>query len=118
MDDLQQMSQTDLFNCVESIGKLEWDEQTKVGILNMLAQKLGFNFHKIKTYELIEIGNLVTALRIGLNEDHANGTSNSPLDVGQMDLKVPESLDLISILGSKIIDSQIVSVYSKLFVRY
>lgn len=110
MEDLTQLSAIDLFNCIEPIGKLEWDEQTKAVILNLLVQKLNVRFDKFKTFELIEIGNLVTALHASEDSNFNNNASSpsSAIDISQMDLKVPESLDMISILGSKITDPQVV----------
>lgn len=111
-EDIQQLSTIDLFDCVESIGQLEWDDHTKVRILTHVVQQLPFKISSLPTANLIELGDLLTAIKVDQSQvPLPNGTAfNVPLDLTQMVFNVPLSLDKIAILGSKITDPPTVRI--------
>jgi hypothetical protein len=88
---------------MEPLGKIEWDEETKVGIVSLFAQQLGLTTDKLRTTTLIEMGSLVTVLK--------TSAGSSVPDVSNMNMTIPASFDVLSILGSKITDPVMVREY-------
>jgi hypothetical protein len=93
---------------------MDWDEESKQAILNLLTQKLFLTTEKLNVLSLIELGNLVTAIPVGPSSKFGeattgNTTTEIPLDLSKLDLTLPESLDTLAILGSKISDPVVVS---------
>lgn len=78
--------------------------------MSLLKKKLEFNQDSINAMTLIELGDLVTAFS---TEDSTNSSSpaNSTIhsDISMIDLTLPNSLDMLAILGTQIIDPPLVS---------
>jgi len=102
---LNKLTPIELFDCIEPLGILEWDEQSKKSILDLFAQKLFLTTDRLNTLTFIELGSLVTAIPVGNGE----AATNASLDLSQLDLTLPESLDTLAVLGSKITDPTVVS---------
>lgn len=121
-EDLSKLSQADLFDCVEALGRIEWDEDTKGQIMTLLKQKLQFNEDSINTFTLIELGDLVTAFSVNPSGLAVNTSSNATIhsDVSRIDLTLPDSLDVLSILGTRVINPALVrestNILSKLMI--
>ncbi len=110
IDDLSKLSQADLFDCVEALGRIEWDEDTKGQIMTLVKQKLQFTQDSINAISLIELGDLVTAFSANPNGLAVNTSSNATIhsDVSLIDLTLPGSLDVLSILGTEVINPGLV----------
>ncbi|CAL8122528.1 unnamed protein product [Orchesella dallaii] len=126
IDDLNKLTQTDLFDCVEALGKIEWDDETKGQILSLLKQKLEFNKDSINALTLIEMGDLVTAFNTkaqdssisdgftsSTNTTSGNITVHS--DVSMIDFTLPSSLDILSILGQQIVNPDLLKALAEKF---
>ena len=112
--DFAALSSEDLFDCVEPIGLIDWDLETKKGLLALLEEKLHLTPEGINTLSLIELGGLVSAFGVADNADGgswlAPGTNSTTLfDISAIDLTLPDSLDGLSILGTQIEDPEVVS---------
>lgn len=106
-----------MFDCVGALGRIEWDDETKSKIVTLLKQKLEFNQDSINALTLIELGDLVTAFSanpqtsnnnagFAVNTSTPNITVHS--DVSVIDLTLPLSLDVLSILGQQVTDPLLV----------
>lgn len=105
-----------MFDCIEPIGLIDWTSNTKRQILKVISEKLGWTSANINTLTLIELGGLVSGLESTDSDDFGFGLAgfgaqdNSVgFDVNAFDLSFPASLDVLSILGTKIKDEQVVS---------
>lgn len=110
IDDLNKLSQADLFDCVEALGRIEWDDDIKGQIMSLLKQKLEFNKDSINALTLIELGDLITAFSAKDDGQSSNTTSNATIhsDISMIDLTLPNSLDMLAILGTQINDPALV----------
>jgi len=119
ISDFESLEPDDLRNCIEAIGFVDWDEEMKRELLLLLKQKLNLTSQQsISTLNLIELGNLVTAF--STSGQTSNGLFSPgeavqiqdkfhPFDISSIDFTVPNALDSISILGSRIKNPEMVS---------
>lgn len=86
IDDLKSMDPNDLFGCIDVVGSVHFDTETKAQILQYFQDNFHLKSQRLSTMALLELGELVEALT----------------DVQGIPLKIPEGLDSIAILGSQI----------------
>jgi len=117
--DIKAMPVDDLSNCIEHLGSLRFDEVTKKEILSALVEKMGLKSEHLNTITLIELSNLVTvlpAVKGNSSSDSANSTDS--LNLGSMDLTLPQSLDELAVLGELIKDTNTVRIGFHILTAY